>query len=129
MFSNPKDKKIEKNFIKNFRDFYRAHMPNTVYLVKNGERYDVIEKAVVGFINYIKSVSPNSIVNVERDSLIGTSICVYTKAQLYVFEDVKKLCESIAKADIVEIIPRTDDKVEINLSFKNAYKPAPPRSN
>ena len=116
-------KKIEKG-LETFKSFYQKNMPDTVYLVKNGERYNEIERAVVSFVDFIKSVSPDAIVDVERDCLTGTSICVYAKAQLYVFEDVKAFCENISEADVVEIMPRTDDKVEINLSFKNAYVPA-----
>ena len=103
-----------------------SHMPQTVYLVKNKQRYAEVEDAIKAIANFVWSVDESAKITAEPDELTGTSICVEVTAGLVVIDMVDKFCEVLQKANNFEIFPKDDGKIGLGIVFEGAFEPAPP---
>lgn len=106
--------------------YCEAHLPKTVYLVKNKARYDEVKQAIQDIADFVWETDENAKINVAPDELTGTSIGVEIIASLVVIDMVDKFCNALHKANNFEVYPRTDGNVGLGLMFEGVFDPAPP---
>lgn len=100
-----------------------AHMPETVYLVRNKGRYDKIVDAMKKIQDFVASIDDDARFEVSKDQLIGTSIVLDVNCTLLAFTEVDKFCDAIKTADSIDIVALTDGTVKITFGFNDAYVP------
>lgn len=108
--------------------FYEEHMPKTVYLQRNGKRYDEIVEAMRSIQDFIATIEDSATYKVSKDELIGTSLSLDVVCTLLSLTEVDQFCDAIKKADSIDITPLTDGSLSIIFGFNDAYIPAPPRT-
>lgn len=108
--------------------FYEDHMPRSVVLVKNKQRYEEIKQAIQDIADFVWNTDKNAIINVTPDDLTGTSICVEIIASLVVIDMVDKFCDALRKANNFEVYPREDGNIGFGLVFENVFDAAQPKS-
>lgn len=105
--------------------FYRKHMPETVYLMKNPERYPKIEKAVEEISSLVLAFDNKAKVKIAPDTLTGSSLCLSFTTNLIVIDEIDKFCSFLSEADTIEICPLKNGQIDLGLTFKNTWIPAP----
>ena len=105
---------------------YKKYMPETVYLLKNPDRYPDTMKAVKELSDFVLSIDENAKITATPDDLIGDALCVEITTDLIVVSEIDKLCSLLSKADTLEVNPLTNGKIEVALSFEKVWIPAPP---
>lgn len=109
-------------------DKYVELMPETVYLMRNGKRYDEIVGAMDKIQKFIESVEPDAEFKISKDELVGTSIALEVTCTLLSFTEVEQFCAVAQKADSIDIMPMTDGNLSVVFGFNDAYIPVPPAS-
>ena len=104
-------------------------MPETVYLVKNEERYEEIMSAIDKIVSLCTQEDPNTKVKVSHDPLTGTSIGLEITSGSLSVRDIKKFCEGLLVADVFGIMGLKNCKFLFEFSFQRAMKPAPPHTD
>lgn len=107
---------------------YLKLMPKTVYLVKNGSRFEEIACALRAIKSFIESVEPDAKFNISHDNLTGTSLSLEVTCTLLSFTRVDEFCAVIQKVDSIDITPLTNGDLSVVFSFEDAFIPAPPAS-
>ena len=105
---------------------YKKLMPETVYLVKNKERYPNIEKTVKAISDMVFNIDEEAMIKVSPDELTGTSLCMEIVTNLFVIDDIDEFCEVLKEATTFEATPFTNGKLHIGFTFEDAWLPAPP---
>lgn len=108
-------------------DYYVEHMPSTVYLVKNGNRYPIIEKAVREITEMALLYDSNAKIDIRPDELTGTTLCLYITSSLFVIDEIDKFCSSLKTANTFEVCALTTGDISVSLTFKDAWVAAPPK--
>jgi len=114
-----------------FLEWYKSKRPETIYLIKNKQRYDEAMAAVSDICKYsLKSNPEETRITANPDELLGTSICVEIISTLIVFEDIENFCAALSKANNFEVCARVDGKFLLGIVFEDVYEIAPhiPRS-
>ncbi len=106
---------------------YEKHMPATVYLMRNPERYDKIAKAMEELKSFIDSIEDSATFSITKDELIGTSITLEVRCDLISFTEVDQFCSAIKMVDSIDIVPTDDGRLSVVFGFNDAYIPAPPK--
>ena len=109
-------------------EYYVQHMPKTVYLVKNKQRYPVIEKAVKEIGEMALAVDDGAKIKIEPDELTGTTLCMYITTNLFVVDMIDKFCELLKEATTFEVCPLTNGMLSVSLTFQDAWVPASPNT-
>lgn len=107
-------------------NFYIEHMPSTVYLIKNKDRYPVIEKAVREIADMALLCDQDAKIEIVPDELTGCTLCLRIKADLFVVDYIDKFCAALKEANTFEACANTDGTVSVSMTFQNAWIPAPP---
>ena len=106
---------------------YERRLPPTVYLVRNGERYQQVIDAMQAIQRFISSVEEDARFEIVKEELIGTTLSLEVKCSVLCMTEVDKFCSAIKKADSIDIVPLSNGTLEVIFSFKNAYTTAPTR--
>lgn len=106
--------------------FYREYMPKEVYLMKNAKRYPLIEKATKEISELVLTYDQGAEIDIRPDELTGSTLCLSIKADLIVIDMVDKFCEALKTANTFEVCALTDGRASMNMTFQNAWVPAPP---
>ncbi len=106
--------------------FLRENLPETICLVRNKERYDEIVRSITEIQEYFVEQDDQTQFVIEKDKLLGMSLCLSVVCQLLSTTDIESLCKVIGKADSIDIEPLCNGKIRFTFGFDNAYKPAPP---
>lgn len=109
-------------------EIYDKVMPEKVCLMKNPERYHVVANAVSKIGKMAISHDKDSKIEITRDDLTGSSVCMSIITDLFVVEDINGFCDALREANTFEANPRTDGKIQIGLVFEDVWRPAPPSS-
>lgn len=117
------------DLVDEFLEFYKTFMPKTVYLMKNKERYDEAVKAICEIAACVVEVDSGAKVKIAPDPLLGSDLCLEITASLIVVDLIDKFCSALNKADNLEVYPRTDGLLGFNVSFREAFIPAPPKGS
>lgn len=118
---------MKRDRIDELLDYYVEHMPTTVYLVKNTDRYSIIEKAVREIAEMALLYDNSAKIEIRPDELTGTTLCLYITSSLFVIDEIDKFCVSLKAADTFEACPLTTGDISVSLTFKDAWMPAPPK--
>ena len=121
-----KNRKMFDN-VDNFLNWYKDNRPETIYLVKNKQRYYEVLSAISTICSFALESNPDGTkITTNPDELLGTSLCVEIITPLVVFESMQELCAALSSADNLEICARTDGTVLIGIVFEDVYDFAPP---
>lgn len=118
---------MNKDKIDELLDYYVEHMPRTVYLVKNAERYPLIEKAVKEIADMALLCDSRAKIDIHPDDLTGTTLCLDITASLFVVDMIDKFCELLKLTSTFEACPLTTGDVSVSMTFQDAWIPAPPK--
>lgn len=102
------------------------NMPETVYLMRNKERYEEVVKAMEEIKDFILSIEDDAKFKVEKDELLGTTLILEVNCTLLSFTEVDEFCEAIKKVDTIDVVAKTDGTLGITFGFNDAYVPCPP---
>ena len=119
---------MKKDPIDVLLDYYVEHMPKTVYLMKNPDRYPVVEKAVREIAEMAQVCDSDAKIEIEPDELTGSSLCLTITSNLFVIDEIDKFCAALKEADTFEACPLTNGNVSISMTFEDAWIPAPPKT-
>lgn len=100
-------------------------MPDTVYLMRNPERYDTIVSAMGELRNYIATIEDDATFKVTRAGLVGEDLALDVTCTLLAISEVDRFCNAIKVADTIDVEPLTNGDLHIVFGFKHAYVPAP----
>lgn len=67
---------MKRDLIDELLDKYVERMPHTVYLMKNAERYPLIEKAVREIADMALLCDSCAKIDIHPDDLTGTTLCL-----------------------------------------------------
>ncbi len=118
---------MNKDKIDELLDYYVEHMPRTAYLVKNAERYPLIEKAVKEIADMAFLCDSRAKIDIHPDDLTGTTLCLDITASLFVVDMIDKFCDLLKLASTFEACPLTTGDVSVSMTFQDAWIPAPPK--
>ncbi|MCD8372515.1 MAG: hypothetical protein LUD27_04350 [Clostridia bacterium] len=107
---------------------YKHLMPETVYLIKNKERYPIIMDAINDLIEYTQSYNDDTKISIKPDELIGTSLFCEIETVVFSVNNMSRFLNILKEADTIEVCPLTNGNVSVCISFKDAFVPAPPRT-
>lgn len=119
---------IKKDEIDKLLEFYFKETAEQVCLVKNEERYPIIEKAVNEIANMALQCDSNSIIKAEPDGLIGTILCLTIETDLFVIDAMPDFIDALKEANTIDVTPLLNGKIEIGLTFPDAWVPVLPVS-
>lgn len=105
--------------------FYKKYIPQTVYLMKNPNRYPEVEKAVKEISDFALAIDSTAKVKSKPDDLTGSSLCLEITTDLIVVDEIDKFCSALSKADTFEASPLTNGKIFFALTFEDTWIPAP----
>ncbi len=108
-------------------DYYVEHMPSTVYLEKNKDRYPIVEKAVREISEMALLYDSSAKIEIRPDELTGTTLCLYITSCLFVIEEIDKFCASLKVANTFEACALTTGDISVSLTFQDAWVPIPPK--
>ncbi len=106
---------------------YVRLMPKTSYLMKNPDRYPVVEKATHEIANITLKCDEDAKIEIYPDELTGSSLCLKITADIIVMDMIDKFCEALKVADTFETGALTNSQVFIAMTFEDAWIPAPTR--
>lgn len=112
------------NAIEKLLKYYEEHMPRTVYLKKNKDKYQIIEKSVRELAEIAKTYDEDSVITIKPDELTGTTLCLDIETSLLAIDSVDKICEALKIADTLEICPLLNGNVSVAMTFQDAWVPA-----
>ena len=112
--------------IEDLLDYYVAHMPKSVYLMKNKDRYPIIEKAVKEIGDMALLCDKDAKIDIHPDALTGCTLCMDITTDLFVIDYIDKFCAALKEASTFEACPLTDGRLSVSMTFKDAWVPAPP---
>ena len=107
-----------------FLEWYKSKRPETIYLVKNKARYTEVMDAIRTICDFAIESNPEGtlLTMPTGDPLLGTSMIVEITSNLVVFEDMKKFCSALSKADNFEIRTTSNNKAFIGIVFADVYE-------
>ena len=105
---------------------YKSLMPKTVYLVKNKNRYEEVEKAICEIVSCAVEADSESMVSISPDPLTGSALCLEITTSLIIVDLLDKFCTALKKASNFEVYPRIDGLIGFNVVFQDAFVAAPP---
>lgn len=108
-------------------NYYAEHMPETVYLMKNKDRYPAIEKAAKEIAEMAQACDEDADIKIYPDELTGTTLCLDITSTLFTIDCLDKFCKALKMATTFEACPLTNGKLSVGITFQNAWVPAPPR--
>lgn len=117
----------KKDGIDALLEYYEAHMPETVCLMRNKGRYEEIVKAMSEIKSFIKTIESDAAFEISKDELVGTSLALEVTCTLLSMTEVDRFCKAIRTADSIDITPKTDGNLSVVFGFNDAYVPAPPK--
>ena len=106
---------------------YEKFMPETVYLKRNGGRYEEVIKAMTELQNFILTIEEDAKFKIAKEELIGTSLVLEVNCTLLSLTEVDEFCSAIKTSNAIDITPKTDGTLEILFEFKDAYVPVNPK--
>lgn len=118
---------MEKGKIDELLEYYVKHMPKMSYLMKNKERYEVIEKSVREISEIALEADKKAKIKIFPDDLTGCTLCMEITASLFVVDKIDKFCTTLKVADTFEVCSLTNGDVSASLTYKDAWMPAPPK--
>lgn len=118
---------MKRDLIDELLDKYVERMPHTVYLMKNAERYPLIEKAVKEIADMAFLCDSRAKIDIHPDDLTGTTLCLDITASLFVVDMIDKFCDLLKLASTFEACPLTTGDVSVSMTFQDAWIPAPPK--
>lgn len=113
--------------IEDLLNFYVEHMPSSVYLMKNKDRYPIIEKAVKDIGEMALLCDNDAKIEIKPDELTGCTLCLSITADLFVIDYIDKFCSALKEASTFEACALTNGMVSVSMTFQNAWIPAPPK--
>ncbi len=105
---------------------YEAHMPKTVYLMRNPGRYEQVVNAMDEIKSYISSIEESATFKITKDELVGTSLIMEVTCTLLSLSEVDQFCNAIKQADTIDFTPLASGDLSVMFGFNNAYIPVPP---
>ena len=105
---------------------YKEKVPETVYLLKNKERYAEIMAAIDRIVGYIRDISPDAKVEVVAGEMDASVICLRVTTDEIIIQDIKGYCDALLKSANMEIYPTKNNKLVMGVVFNGAYSTAPP---
>lgn len=118
---------MKRDKIDELLDYYVEHMPTTVYLVKNKDRYPIIEKAVKEIAEMALLYDGDAKIEIRPDELTGSALCLYITSSLFVVDEIDKFCSALKVANTFEACALTSGDVSISLTFQDAWISVPPK--
>lgn len=115
-----------KDEIDRLLEYYVEHMPQNVYLVKNKDRYPLVEQAAREIADMALTCDEDAKIEIYPDDLTGSILCLKITADLFVIDMIDKFCESLKLASTFEACALTDGRVSVSMTFQDAWVPAPP---
>jgi len=109
--------------------FYEKNMPKNVVLVKNRERYAEILKSIEALNFFIKSISPDAVVEITMGDIDPSAIYYNATVDEIIIYKVKEFCEAISTASNFEIYPKSKSKIQLSILFDGGYEAAPPHND
>ena len=100
-------------------------MSDTVYLMRNPERYDVIVSAMSELKKYITTIEDDATFEVMRTGLVGEDLSLDVTCALLSISEVDGFCSAIKVADTIDVEPLSNGDLHIVFGFRRAYIPAP----
>ncbi len=113
------------NTIKKLLHLYTSLMPKTVYLMKNKDKYPVIEQAVREISDMALSIDNEAKIKITPDELTGTTLCLSITTNLFVVDMIDKFCDLLKEASTFEACPLTNGMLSVSITFQDAWVPAP----
>lgn len=101
-------------------------IPRNTMLVLNLPKYAEAQKAIVSLKEIAIRDYPDAEFEVEFDNLTGTSLCFRIRAFGLNVYDTEKFSSAVSIADTIDIVPLSDEEVEIGFTFRKIRIPAPP---
>lgn len=98
-------------------------LPKNVLLMADPKRYAEAVKSANGIVKAVMEDYPDAEIELDFDSLTGSSLLLKIVADGASIYDIKAFCQSIAPANTMSIEPRTDGKVEIGFTYQGVRKP------
>lgn len=117
----------KKDEIDELLAFYEEHMPKTVYLMKNPDRYPIIENAVKEISEMARACDADAKIKIYPDDLTGSTLCLEITSSLFVIDVIDKFCDALKVANTFEACPLTTGDVSVSMTFQDAWIPAPPK--
>lgn len=114
-----KDKIIE--FGGDYKPPKRETKEVIIELKKNQPRFDEIMTAIEEIKTFISDIEDSATFKVEPDSLTGSMLALTIVCTLLTVIETDKFCDTIKKADTIDITPLTTGDLQITFGFKNAF--------
>lgn len=106
-------------------NFINDNRPETGYLMKNDKKYPAIENAINEITELAKLCDEDCEISIETDEIVGTSVLLSIKTNYFVVDEIDKFCKALKEADTIDVSPLEDGRVEIGLTFQDAYAICP----
>lgn len=116
---------IKKDEIDNLLEFYFKETAEEVFLMRNEERYDVAVKAANRIAEMISSYDNNAEIKMYPDGLIGTYLCLSIVTDIFVIDAMPDFIDALKEANTIDVTPLVNGKIEIGLTFPDAWVPVP----
>lgn len=117
---------MNKDIIDTLLDEYLRLMPKTVYLMRNPNRYPEVEKAAREIADMALACDGDAKIEMVPDELTGSSLCLRITADLFSIDMIDKFCDALKVANTFESNALLNGKVQIGITFEDAWLPAPP---
>ncbi len=110
----------------NFLNFLQAHLPETVYLVKNGSRFEEAMSDLLSLRTLFLHSDCEAHCCVTTDELLGTMLILEVVCPLFSLGDSKEFCKLLARADCLDVLPTEDGRLCFSIGYRDAFCPARP---
>ncbi len=103
-----------------------AHLPETVYLMKNGNRYNEAMNDLLALQTYLLRSDREARCRVTTDELLGTMLVLEAECPLLALGESKEFCALLARADCLDVLPTERGTLCFSIGYRDAFRPAPP---
>ncbi|MCL2798143.1 MAG: hypothetical protein FWD58_08850 [Firmicutes bacterium] len=122
----------EKDEFKTLDEFllmYAKKTPDTVFLVKNNEKYAAIEKAMNTITGFFNESDSSARFEIRYGKMDPTALYFIAVANEVIVHNIKEYAAAMSEASNFEIYRLKGNKIIMSFLFNNAYSLAPPSNN
>lgn len=111
------------NTLEKFFDFYEEKMPAELHMVRT-DKYEPMMEAVNNLSKSIKDEYPETEIKITHVEALPSLLALGIEGDEIIIPKAKALCETLKYAQNLEIYPKTNKKIQINILLADAYRPA-----
>lgn len=103
-----------------------GRIPKNAVTMLNVPRYTEAVRSICQIVKFVKVDFPDAEATVEFDGLTGTSLLLTIVTDGVNVYKIKEFCDAVSVASTMDIVPLSDEKVQIGFTYEKIKVAVPP---